>query len=372
MRFFYIGSRPQVEKTGGEKYMNEVITFLNSHYPVTICDPTESELFKERANKIKFHIFSSQIKSNLWAIRCIKDTKKPSTIIMNSYYRHRFLFFALWARYIRKFRLIIFINAIYHYSRENQFLNILDKIITAILLKSADLIIANSKSTKEEVLALGVRNETIEVIYPRLDMPPRIKSNKINAKAGTFNIIFIGYCEPFKELDVLIKAIGILKYLPLYLYVIGDNDTDVEYTVKIKKLIIHLGIEDRVIFHGRAGKIEIGNWFQSADLFVSPSRGEGYGRALAEAMYFGLSVIGADKGASKELIDHGINGFLFEAGNYKSLASYILKLYENEELRKQFSERSRKLIHKKANFDMNIGNQFLTLLEKYSFLQKNL
>ncbi|MCF6156668.1 MAG: glycosyltransferase [Candidatus Brocadia sp.] len=369
-RFFYLGSRPHEEKTGGVKYMNEVIDYLKGHVGLVIWDPEDSQTFGTRVNRIGFQPLLSLIQSNIWGIKKLKGMGKGEIIIMNSYLRHRFLFFALYARYRKKSQLIIFVNAIYHHSLGSSFLNGLDRFITRLLLRSAVLIIANSNSTKEELQALGIEDKKIQVIYPRLDMPP---SNNVQVRkdTGAFHILFIGYCEPFKELHVLVNAIGKLKRIPLCLHIIGDYQGDPGYVKKIRGIITNFGIEEKVVFHGRMGRKELSVWFMKADLFVSPSRGEGYGRVLAEAMYFGLPVIGADRGASKELIEHDINGFLFESGSDESLASFILLLYKNAELRKQFGEKGKALIHKKANYDQNLGQQFYAILGNNNIITKN-
>lgn len=104
--------------------------------------------------------------------------------------------------------------------------------------------------------------------------------------------------EPFNELHVLIRAIARLKNIPVTLYIIGDHEGEPEYMRGILKEITRSGIETKVIFHGRMDHKTLSQWLKRSDLFVSPSRGEGYGRALAEAMFFGLPVIGADRGGS--------------------------------------------------------------------------
>jgi len=365
-RVFYLGSRPLEENTGGITYMNEVVDYLISQCAVIFWDP-EKELrsFRKRVNRLTPQSFLRQMISNLWGIRKLQGIGNDEIVIMNSYLRHRFLLFALWARYITRCELIIFVNAIYQYSRGSEFLNTVDRCITRLLLKQATLVIANSESTKEEILDLGIDGCRVEVIQPRLSMPPDVDGLGKGPQVGTFEILYVGYCEPFKEVHILIKAIGRLRSLPVCLHIIGDMESDPEYVAMIRRLIQQLGIEDRVVFHGRIKKCGLGEWFKRADVFVSPGRGEGYGRALAEAMYFGLPVIGADRGASKELIDDGVNGFLFRSGCDESLAVQILRLFEDEELREKCGRKAREAIQRKANFDQNVGEQFYwTLLDR--------
>ena len=343
--------------------MNEVIDFLQRCCDLIVWDPARSGALEDRVNRLGLQAIGSQFRSNLWGIKQLTTARKGEIIIMNSYLRHRFLLFALWARWVQRCRLVIFVNAIYHHSRGSWLLNALDELITRVLLGSATMIIANSRSTREEVTAMGVRGDAIEVIYPRLEMPPRIEP--LEAKeSDVFDVLFVGYCEPFKELHVLIRAIGRLQQLPLCLHVIGDSQCDPQYNHRISSLLGDLRITDRVIFHGRMGRAELARWFERADLFVSPSRGEGYGRALAEAMYFGLAVIGADKGATKELVEHGATGFLFESGSDESLASCIFALYEDHELRRRFGEKGREFIERNANYDQDVGAQFYSILTR--------
>jgi glycosyltransferase involved in cell wall biosynthesis len=360
-RVYYLGSPSQVEATGGQKYMNEVIDFLGRNADLVVWDPARSGTLEDRVNRLGLQAIRSQVRSNTWGIKELRAAQEGEIIVINSYLRHRFLLFALWARWVHRCKVVVFVNAIYHHSRGSRLLNALDCLITRLLLWSATIIIANSRSTSEELCRMGVRGDAIQVIYPRLDMPPMVQPAD-GKESDVFHILFVGYCEPFKELHVLIRAIGRLHSVPLRLHVIGDNQCDPQYSSRISKLIGDLHVTDRVIFHGRMGRAELAEWLQRADLFVSPSRGEGYGRALAEAMYFGLPAIGADRGASKELIEHGTTGFLFQSGNDESLASRILALYQDQQLARRFGARAREFIRQKANYDQNVGAQFYSIL----------
>lgn len=80
---------------------------------------------------------------------------------------------------------------------------------------------------------------------------------------------------------------------------------------------------------------------------------------------FWPSRIGADRGASKEFVEHGANGFLFKSGNDESLASFISILYADEGLRKRFGREGKELINKKANYDRNLGEQFYAIYSIY-------
>lgn len=362
---FYLGSRPAEETTGGSTYMSEVIRGLERRCRVVVWDP-ERELrsFRGRVKGLDPLSLARQAISNVWAIRTLRAAKRGDIVITNSYLRHRFLFFALWARWIAGCRLVIFVNALYHYSRGSGWLNRLDALVTRMFLEQAVLVIANSGATKQEVAALGVDADRIEVIRPRLTMPAPPPDGQAADPGDRFEILFVGYCEPFKEPEVLVKALGRLTAVPFRLHIVGDASGDPAFVRALRRLIRELAIEDRVHFHGRVAHEELGAWFRRADLFVSPSSGEGYGRALAEAMYFGVAVVGADRGASRDLIQHGVNGLLFRAGSDGSLAEHIRRLYETAELRRELGLRAAETIRATANYDDDIGERFYEIAQR--------
>lgn len=74
-----------------------------------------------------------------------------------------------------------------------------------------------------------------------------------------------------------------------------------------------------------------------SDIFVSPSKREGFSLALMEAMAAGLPVICTDIRGNNELIEDGINGFLIHDGEVERLKNKIITLIEDDELRSQIS-----------------------------------
>ena len=67
--------------------------------------------------------------------------------------------------------------------------------------------------------------------------------------------------------------------------------------------------------------------------------------------------------------DTVINSQLNEA--YRYYWAFILKLYEDAELRKRFGEKGKELINKKANYDQNLGQQFYAILGNNNIITKN-
>lgn len=362
MKIHYLGDKIEVIDTGGEKYIREINDYLNNRVPVNYLTLGKEYLFKGIKYNLKFGSIKAFLKSNLWAVRQLKKIRKEDVLITNSYYRHVFIMCIVLAGYIKRCNVIIFVNAIYYHSRGNKILNTFDKLLMFLFLSSSSLVIANSNTTRDELLKLKINCKKIRVIYPRVDLPAVININRSYKNKGSLNILFVGYCDPCKEIDVLIKAVGLCKHLPFYLHIVGHNTVHEEYTKKLLSLIKEYDIKDKVRFYGRLEGKELVKMYALADIFVSPGSGEGYGRVLIEAMYYGLPVIGANRGASRELIKNGVNGFLFTPGDFKDLKNQITLLYENDGLRESMGKEGKK-ISASANFSKNIGEQFIEIIK---------
>ena len=90
---------------------------------------------------------------------------------------------------------------------------------------------------------------------------------------------------------------------------------------------------DNVRFLGWAD--QVGDYYAAMDLFVFPSRKEGLGSALLEAMSFSLPVVAARVGGIPDLVSHEENGLLVDAGDAQALAAALIKLAGAPELRQR-------------------------------------
>jgi glycosyltransferase involved in cell wall biosynthesis len=89
----------------------------------------------------------------------------------------------------------------------------------------------------------------------------------------------------------------------------------------------------------------------AVDIYIHPSRGEGFGLAAVEAMLAGRPVIAARDGAFPEYIEHDKTGLLFEPGNASALADAIVQLASDPERAKQIGLASREHCRKEFNID---------------------
>lgn len=120
------------------------------------------------------------------------------------------------------------------------------------------------------------------------------------------NLLFIGRFDKQKGLDLLLEAFAeARKNRPdLLLHVVGE-------AVLADGGHPELGRQQEgVTFHGWQNPARLQGYYEAADLLVVPSRWEGFGLVVPEALRAGTPVLVSDRGALPGLIDHGITGFV--------------------------------------------------------------
>jgi glycosyltransferase involved in cell wall biosynthesis len=96
---------------------------------------------------------------------------------------------------------------------------------------------------------------------------------------------------------------------------------------------------NNVSFEGFTDRL--GDYFAALDMYVHPSRREGLGSVLLDAMQAELPIIASCVGGIPEIIDDHVNGLLVPAGNARVLADMILRLYADTDLSRALAQRGK-------------------------------
>ena len=158
--------------------------------------------------------------------------------------------------------------------------------------------------------------------------------NRFKQTKQTVDVLFSGQLIERKGVDLLIQAfVKISDQVPeLRLLLLGTGpDLDVLTTM------IPLGLRERIHFLGFQQPTDMAEIFAAADVFVLPSRHDGWGVVVNEALGAGLPIIVSDRVGARDLVKNGCNGFITPAGDVDSLAKALLKLGQCSDLRKSFS-----------------------------------
>ena len=119
------------------------------------------------------------------------------------------------------------------------------------------------------------------------------------------------------------------------------------------------GIEKHVVFHGWVDQSKLSSYYKSADICVFPSRHEGFGLVVLEAMASGIPVIASDIPSFQEIISDGYDGKLFKSEDADDLSKEIIALYQDPHLRKKLS---RNAFEKAKRYSWeNIADKYISL-----------
>jgi glycosyltransferase involved in cell wall biosynthesis len=121
-----------------------------------------------------------------------------------------------------------------------------------------------------------------------------------------------------------------------------------------------------IYFLGRVPKNDLVYAYLSADIFVFPTLEEGLGIALLEAMASGLPVVASRTSGVSDVVINGKTGILVSPRNIEALADAIIKVLNNEELKKKIGKNAQE--YAEINFNwQNIAKKFehlyLTVVE---------
>lgn len=159
-----------------------------------------------------------------------------------------------------------------------------------------------------------------------------------------------------RTLDV-VKACSALFSSDLYLVITGSGPEK----STLEDFVDHHNIKN-VVFTGFKNQTELPEIFALADVFVFPAEKESWGLIVNEAMCAGLPVICSDEvGAAEDLVEHGVNGYLFSPGDIESLKHNIYKLLFEDDHEKMGHESLAKI--KRWNYRVGIDCLMKTLLK---------
>jgi glycosyltransferase involved in cell wall biosynthesis len=198
-------------------------------------------------------------------------------------------------------------------------------------------VIATSATVARLLVAdYGVASGRVSVVEPGTDRvcpPPRDSK-------GAVNLLAVGSVIPRKGYDVLVAALARLRHLPWRLVIAGDCGRSPQTSRRLRADIMRLGLADRITLLGAVAAEQVAPLYVSADLFVLPSRFEGYGMAYTEAIAHGVPVIGTTAGAIPQTVPADA-GVLVAPDDVEALATTLQRLIASPDERERLAAGAR-------------------------------
>lgn len=244
--------------------------------------------------------------------------------------------------------------------------------IEKISINRADKLITESKYTKGKLESiLHVPPSKIEMIYLGWEEKQINFSQKEKDELrGSYDIdrdkpvlLFVGRIdEERKGLHTLLKAFSIASdKINAQLIVVGSGNQST-----INKYLPSLGLDGKVTLTGFVKEDILQKLYAICDVYVCPSRLEGFGLTILDAMAAGKPVIATRVGAIPEIISKGENGILVPVNDENALADAIIQILGNTTKAKAVGETNRKKVLAQYKWDITtkqLVNTYMQLLK---------
>lgn len=167
-------------------------------------------------------------------------------------------------------------------------------------------------------------------------LPPR--------KSKSPTVLFVGGLEPRKGLEYLVRAMErVVQQFPQakLIAVAKSGFRGTDHWGFFEQLADRTGVTSNVEFHESVSQETLLGFYSDCDILVLPSKTEGWGLSLMEAMACGKAVVASRVGGVPELVREGIDGILVEPGDVAALAEAMTKLLSDSALRSQMGRAGR-------------------------------
>jgi glycosyltransferase involved in cell wall biosynthesis len=200
---------------------------------------------------------------------------------------------------------------------------------------------------------LGITKKST-VIPTGIDPAP-YHTGKRSDSVGDVTVTYVGRLESVKGVDDFVAAALKVKRVhpELHVQVVG-------WFAKDHPLVAAHNLE--VTFTGLSHDIPA--VLANSDIFVMPSYSEGLSNALMEAMASGCACIASEVGGNAFLLQNGISGLLFDAGDREALVSHIRRLVEDPSKRKSLGFAAQERIQNLFSWE-KLGQEYTQLFDSW-------
>jgi len=196
-----------------------------------------------------------------------------------------------------------------------------------------------SETSKEDLVKFGAK-KPIYVIHNAIEnYEPQI------SESAPFQFVYIGRLVFYKNLEVVIKSIKIVKqsYPKITLIIVGGGP----HKKMLEKLVTDLNLQDNIIFKGHVSDAEKKRLLSSSQALVFPSLCEGFGLVILEAFSCKKPVLVADVRPSSDIVEDKTTGFVISAHDESEWAKALDQIIKEPEKANEMGHAGRKILEKK-------------------------
>ncbi|MEG1720464.1 MAG: glycosyltransferase, partial [Pseudoflavonifractor sp.] len=241
--------------------------------------------------------------------------------------------------------------------------------INTLALRRLDYRIGVSDAMVDLLISRGFDPDRLFAIYNGLDFSPRkialdraayFQSVGLQADAESVVVGIAARLNPVKDMPTLIRGFASAhETCPnLRLLIAGDG----AQLAELQALCAQLGVTEQVCFAGWITDTD--SFYNAIDINTLTSLSETFPYSLTEGARAGLPTIASRVGGVPYLIDHGVNGLLFEAGDFAALGRHMVTLAQDANLRQHMGQR----LYQKAKTEYSLESTLRRQVEIYEHI----
>lgn len=213
-------------------------------------------------------------------------------------------------------------------------------------LKAATKVLANSRYTQDRIAQYNPSGVEVVVRHPPIDFPVKPSADDTEWAESLWEganprLISVSRLDPRKGLDSVIKCLPeLVKSKPSIRFLIAGpgNDRD-----RLHDLARDVGVSDHVRFAGRVDGGRKSSLYDTADVFVMPTRAikgyaETFGIVFPEAAFFGVPAVAGEAGGSADAVADGVAGILCDGNDQQAVAEALRRIVMDDALREKLSQ----------------------------------
>ncbi|MDP4195863.1 MAG: glycosyltransferase family 4 protein [Bacteroidota bacterium] len=241
------------------------------------------------------------------------------------------------------------------------------RILRNILRKQADAFICYSKMAYEYLIKRGIKSNKCFVAENCSDV--LFFSNMYQAENdkrpnNITRLLYIGALTREKGVDKLLECLSKLNNLNWHMTIIGTGELSNELFQQKEKLF-----REKLDLLGYIPRKKLPEYYLKSDIFVFPTKSDVWGHVIDEAMALGCSVVSSNKSvAALELIDSGVNGYVYDNDKEDELYNKLKYLLENPKCAREIGLNAIKTMqeHNEENSSKNYIGAIEYVAEKYN------
>ncbi len=220
-----------------------------------------------------------------------------------------------------------------------------------LMSRIPDRVFAVSEEVRQHCVVVDrIKPSLVETIYNGIDVADWDTASRPAKLPGRSVVATVGNIRRVKGHDVFIKAAASIaaRFRSVSFQIAGDV-LEPDYFEELQTLIRDLNLSDR--FHFAGGVANLREYLSTADIFVLPSRSEGFSNAIVEAMAASLPVVATDVGGNAEAVADGVSGFIVPSEDAAALAAAISGLLSDPPKAREMGAAGKKLASEKFTTD---------------------